>query len=91
MKLDHIVEEYIACVVTETLEYVLNRTGEIDRETGEKLEVTRLLRIAFLLEPDPQTGKNDVLRSPLFRALLCVSVFYTKETMRKRRQNRKLN
>ena len=90
MELDHIVEEYIACVFIETVRYVLNRLGKIDKTTGETYEVSKLISIAFALESDPDTGKTEPMRSPLFRALFCLAIVYTQENMRERRRKRKL-
>ena len=90
MKIDEILEEYLLCLFIETVTFVLSRIGSKNPDTGENYDVPTILSIAFFQQIDPSTETNlETMKSPIFRALFCLSIAIAKEKMIERRKERR--
>ena len=84
--MENLLEEYVFCLIVESLEFILSRSGKINPETQETYDTATLINIATFKQPDPETKRIEYMRSPIVKALLCLAITHARINLNKRRK-----
>ena len=85
MKSEDVLETYLICVFEEFIKFTMDKIGRIDPETGKTYDIYTLVQIAFLLKEDPETREIEYKRSPLFKALFCLSIELARNSRKRKK------
>jgi len=82
-------EEFIFCLILETVQYVTSNMGNMKNTMGEELSIFELVKVAFSIDEEEILGeKESKFRKPLTKAIFCTSLQVLRHEMQIRRNQR---